>query len=267
MPKSKSDKLKYLSAVACGVNPYTDHPDQKKWFDYGKETAHMLMHHQNAKTKDPALLAEIMRRCETEATGWLQMNPPDYAGAAKQYLNLESHMFAAGYDSAAIKEAKLRTDHFIGLSGPEWQDDVLAVALFNREAVSMLPCCASCGKSAEYKRLFCGKCGIAVYCGKQCQKKHWDEGHRKLCRQQKTCGACKKLLEKPMKCGKCSAVFYCNKEHQTWHWKHGHKKTCTQLRRTIDISGDVHAVDIEPQATGRIEDALAALSLSEHKKE
>jgi hypothetical protein len=82
MPKSKSDKLKYLSGWACGVNPYTDHPDQKKWYDYGKETGLLGLRYQNAKVKDPALLQEIMNRFETEATGWLQMNPPDYAGAA-----------------------------------------------------------------------------------------------------------------------------------------------------------------------------------------
>ena len=91
MPKSKSDKLKHLSNWACGVKPMTDHPDQKKWFDYGKKTTSLHMLYET--NKDPTLLQEIMQRCETEATGWLEMKPSDYAGAAKQYLNLESHMF------------------------------------------------------------------------------------------------------------------------------------------------------------------------------
>ena len=225
MPKSKSDKLKYLSAWACGVEPLTDHPDQKKWYDYGRETAYLGMCYE--KTKDPALLQQIMQRCETEATGWLAMDPPDYAGAAKQYMNIEGQMFSSGHDKAAIKEAMARTDHYIRISGPVWHDDLLATCEYNREQLSLLPCCACCGKSADQKRFFCGKCGIAVYCGKQCQKQHWDEGHRELCGTQKTCSACKKLLDKKMKCGKCNAVFYCNKEHQTWHWKHGgHKKEC-----------------------------------------
>jgi hypothetical protein len=254
MPKSDKlkDKLKYLSAVACGVNPMTDHPDQKKWFDYGKETGYILMHYQNAKTKDPALLQEVMQRCETEATGWLEMKPPDYAGAAKQYINLEGHMFATGHDSAAIQQAMLRTDYYISLSGPQWQNDLLAVAELNREAVSMLPCCACCGKSAEEKRFFCGKCGIAVYCGKECQKQHWDKAHRELCGKQKMCAACKKLLENPMLCGRCNTVSYCNKAHQTWHWKHGHKKECVPCKGPESSSLSL---------------SFAALLLSEQKKE
>jgi len=282
MPKSK--KLKYSSAWAVCAKPSTNHPDQKKWYDYGKETALLGKRYENAKVKDPALLQEIMNRFETEATGWLQMNPPDYAGAAKQYLNLESHMFAAGYDSAAIKEAKLRTDHFIDLSGPEWHAQLVEVREYNRELLSMLPCCACCGKSAEYKRLFCGKCNIAVYCGKQCQKLHWNQEHRELCGKQKMCAACKKLLNTRLMCNRCNVAWYCNKAHQTWHWKYGgHKKVCSQLSCTIHISKDVHAVDIEPQqtteqkdvhavdiepqqTTEQIEDALTALSLSEQKK-
>ena len=116
----------------------------------------------------------------------------------------------------------------------------------------MLPCCACCGKSAEYKRLFCGKCNIAVYCGKQCQKLHWDEGHRELCGEQKMCAACKKLLDTRLMCNRCNDAWYCNKAHQTWHWKHGHKKECVPCNAPESSSLSL---------------SLAALSLSEQKKE
>ncbi len=81
-------KLKYTPAVLCGVVPKTEYPDQKKWFEYGRETGLLTVLYNN--TKDPALLEQIMQRCETEADAWLRMVPPDYAGAAKQWINLEA---------------------------------------------------------------------------------------------------------------------------------------------------------------------------------
>jgi hypothetical protein len=83
MSKPKPERYNYTGAVACGLTPMTDHPDQKKWFDYGRETGLLTLRY--LETKDVTLLPEIMQRCETEANAWLGMDPPDYAGAAKQW--------------------------------------------------------------------------------------------------------------------------------------------------------------------------------------
>lgn len=225
MSKPKPERYNYTGAVACGLTPMTDHPDQKKWYDYGRETGLLTLRY--LETKDVTLLPEIMQRCETEANAWLGMDPPDYAGAAKQWVNLEGHRFVAGCDKAAIQEATDKTNEYIRLSGA-WQERIEAARAYNREQESLLACCAMCGKCTpqEQKRLFCGQCKWAVYCGAECQKQHWQQGHKELCGKQAHCAACFKLLEVPMKCTRCNAVWYCNKAHQTWHWKKGHKRDC-----------------------------------------
>jgi len=38
--------------------------------------------------------------------------------------------------------------------------------------------CTFCGKEATHE---CGNCGIAVYCGKSCQKSHWKSNHSLVC--------------------------------------------------------------------------------------
>lgn len=39
--------------------------------------------------------------------------------------------------------------------------------------------CFMCGKSSK---AVCAKCKVMKYCSKECQKKHWKEGHKKVCR-------------------------------------------------------------------------------------
>jgi hypothetical protein len=226
MPKPR--KVKYIEAMAVGTVPMTDHPDQKKWFYYGCETVVLMKRFNSTAEHDPAWLAllhEILPRCETEARGWLAMVPPDYAGAAKQWISIESYRFAAGYDKAAVEEAMDTVDDYIRLSGPEWYDTLVAVRKYNREQRVLLACCAHCGKYLR-KRNFCQKCMLAAYCGKECQQKHWDEGHREVCGKQKKCEECGKVLEKPLRCSRCKAVWYCDTAHQAQHWEKCHKNVC-----------------------------------------
>jgi hypothetical protein len=116
-------------------------------------------------------------------------------------------------------------DDYIRLSGPEWYDTLVAVRKYNREQRVLLACCAHCGKYLR-KRNFCQKCMVAAYCGKECQQKHWDEGHREVCGKQKKCEECGKVLEKPLRCSRCKAVWYCDTAHQAQHWEKCHKNVC-----------------------------------------
>ena len=40
--------------------------------------------------------------------------------------------------------------------------------------------CANCQLPRAYKKL-CSRCRAASYCSEECQRKHWENGHRKLC--------------------------------------------------------------------------------------
>jgi hypothetical protein len=219
----KPEKLKYTAQVLCGAAPMTDHPDQKKWYEYGVQSGVLIQHYND--TQNRALLPLIFERCETEIKGWLALD--DYGGAAKQCLTIEALMVSTGCDTAAVKEAMDRTDDYIRRSTkwPKWHDELVAVRDFNRNEHSMLASCAYCGKCLQ-KRNFCKKCMIAMYCDQQCQQKHWDEGHRELCGKQKHCKTCKKLLEKPLRCTRCKAAFYCNTDHQKHDWDKCHKHEC-----------------------------------------
>jgi hypothetical protein len=137
-------------------------------------------------------------------------------------------MFQLGYDKHTINAVKEEADKYVRLSPAHKQEDLRAKYNHNVNAISLLACCAECGKFTpkEQRRLFCAQCHIAVYCGPECQKKHWKEGHRELCGQQRWCQACGKLLEKPLFCARCGTVCYCDKDHQKHDWKWSHKKKC-----------------------------------------
>ena len=201
----------------------TNLPVWGELYDYGMESNMMVVEYRHSK--DPALLQEILERSRFERDAWLRMSPPEYAGAAKQCLNIEGHLFQLGYDKHAIKAAQDETDRYIGLSAPNWQEQLDAYRDGGREAMSKLPSCACCGKHIADKRLFCGQCMTAVYCSPVCQKEHWDKVHREQCGLP-GCGFCGKIPEKPMKCGQCMQVTYCNKECQIPHWQCKHKKEC-----------------------------------------
>jgi len=224
MPKPV--KYKCSTAVVGDAAPVFDKPGWKELYYYGMHTGDMSVEYD--ETKDPVLGEEILKRMRFERDAWLRMTPPEFPGAAKKSITIAFHMFSLGFDKHTINLAKEEAEQYIALSPVDKQPLLREVYKHNLFATSLLTCCAECGKytSHEQKRLFCGQCKIAVYCGPVCQKKHWDEGHHDLCNKQRMCAACGKLLEKPLKCGRCNAVWYCDKGHQEHHWKWSHKKNC-----------------------------------------
>jgi len=90
----------------------------------------------------------------------------------------------------------------------------------------------------------CPKCKETFYCGPQCQKAHWQAGHRSACKAPSpavmekpeskpasTCGACgKEGVSKT--CSGCKQVKYCNRTCQSQHWKGGHKARCMVIQAT-----------------------------------
>lgn len=221
----KPEKLKCKSMILLD-SKRTNLPGWGELYDYGIETGKMIEEH--GQSKDPAFLQEILRRTRHERDQWLSFSPPEFAGAAKQCINIEGLLVQLGGDKHAMQSAQNETDRYFQLSSPSWQVELDAYREFSREEMSKLPSCACCDKYITDKRLFCGKCCIVVYCGAECQKEHWDKGHREQCGLP-GCGFCGKVPEKPMKCGKCLQVTYCSKHCQTRDWhsgKHPHKKKC-----------------------------------------
>ena len=194
MPKPVKFKSTPMVLVDC---KRTNKPGWGELYDYGMETGIMMS--QYGESNDPVLLNEIILRCINERDGWLKMKPkPEYPGAAKQCINIENHLFRLGYDKHAMKAAQDETDRYIELSPPDWQSQLQAYVEVSRENMTMLPSCACCDKAITGKRLFCGQCKIAVYCGTDCQKQHWSQVHREQCGKP-GCGFCGKIPQKPMK--------------------------------------------------------------------
>ena len=223
----KPVKHKYKSMVVLDCER-TNLPVWGELYDYGMETSCKSAEYE--QSQDPALLQEIVERSRFERDAWLRMSPPEYAGAAKQCLNLEANLFQLGYDKHVLKAAQDESDRYIELSAPEWQEQLQAYREYSRRMLTMMPSCACCSKRIAGKRLFCGKCNVVVYCGVECQKEHWTKVHREQCGLP-GCWYCGKIPEKVMKCGKCMQVTYCDKECQTRDWNQGHKKKC-QARAT-----------------------------------
>lgn len=59
-------------------------------------------------------------------------------------------------------------------------------------------CCNNCNTDLGKKGgLKCSACSTVVYCGKECQKEHWKNGHRKECKVLKELNVGVKVLEAP----------------------------------------------------------------------
>jgi hypothetical protein len=234
MPKPVKFKI---TPMICMDSKRTNKPGWGELYDYGLVTGQMMA--DNGQSDDPVLLNAIMERCKVERDGWLNIKPePEYAGAAKQCINIENYLFRLGCDKDGMKAAQEETDRYIELSRPYWKPQLELYRDVNREARKILPSCACCDKVIIGKRLFCGQCKIAVYCGTDCQKQHWSEVHREQCGKP-GCALCGKIPEKPMKCGRCLQVVYCQKECQIRHWKYGtdkknaHKNVCVAVEEDL----------------------------------
>jgi hypothetical protein len=214
-------------AVVCDSAPDLLKPGWKELYDYGIETGALGLRY--SQTKDPALGRELLQRCYFEAEKWLQMDPPEYAGAAKQFINAEGHLFTLGHDGDTVQAAEKNTDHFVGLSAASWRAQLREACEINREARSFLPCCAGCGKYQPGNGVMCTGCNVAEYCTLACKERHWEEIHKTRCTKHRACEACSNMPVKHLKCGRCKVATYCNKAHQAWHWSRGHKKECKKV--------------------------------------
>ena len=225
-PKEKGKKIARKQVVGLVVSDSI--PSTKEgWTDlynYGIQSGQMMNTFNDSKDGD--LARTIIDRMHYEHDKWLKMTPPEYAGAAKCSLNIETIEFQIGANKQRMTELQEVTDEEIKQSAANWQDNLQEVRENNRNARSMLSCCERCGKLVE-KRRFCGKCRTAFYCGGDCQKLDWDAGHRDECGKLVVCACCGKLLRDPiMTCARCRGPKYCNRVHQAWHWSHGHKREC-----------------------------------------
>jgi hypothetical protein len=223
-PKPKPTKITSRLAVVCDTAPDLFKPGWKELYDYGIATAALSVRYKD--TKDVALGHQVMERSLDEAEKWLQMEPPEYPGAAKKYINMEETMFTMGYTKLAMKPVEDKTDEYIARSNAGWRVQLREACEINREARSFLPCCAGCGKHQPSDGIMCTGCHIAEYCSLPCQQQHWEQLHAKRCGKQRACAACGNLPVKHLKCGRCMDATYCNKTHQLWHWTQAHKKEC-----------------------------------------
>lgn len=51
----------------------------------------------------------------------------------------------------------------------------------NMDSTHMCACCGR-GREGGLKLKPCSQCKVAVYCGEECQRKHWKDGHKSNCR-------------------------------------------------------------------------------------
>jgi len=220
----KPTKFTSNAVLVREVAPNVHNPVYKRLYEYGIVTGNLVL--QNQKDKDPAKAKEILERCVFECEAWLAMSPPEYDGAAKQYINIESLMFQLGYDSNALKITEQKSDDIIAKCTTNLQRQLREAVGINREQRSFLPCCAGCGKHQPSDGIMCTGCHIAEYCSLPCQQQHWEQLHAKRCGKQRACAACGNLPVKHLKCGRCMDATYCCKAHQSWHWSYEHKKEC-----------------------------------------
>ena len=68
-----------------------------------------------------------------------------------------------------------------GGAGPEEEKEDAAEAIVEDAAPKVDPECYLCAMSLTGDQLRCAKCKRATYCGRSCQKKHWQGGHREEC--------------------------------------------------------------------------------------
>ena len=108
--------------------------------------------------------------------------------------------------------------------------------------------CNFCSKHSDTLKK-CKRCGVAQYCGKECQVNHWQQ-HKLECKtlsqtgrssaqnhslataedpilpKVKTCAFCGSCSAKLKFCTKCGKASYCGRECQKRHWS-DHKKNCS----------------------------------------
>ncbi len=96
--------------------------------------------------------------------------------------NKEFYEYMTKNGSAPVKLSQNAVDNILTRSGiKQGQLGLVGPDLVRKSELSK---CHTCGKqetcNGEFKR--CSRCKKPYYCGKECQMKHWKEGHREECK-------------------------------------------------------------------------------------
>lgn len=87
--------------------------------------------------------------------------------------------------------------------------------------------CVVCDKTTKV-RVKCGRCCVTFYCGTECQRKHWQNGHKENYqappKYSEQCLVCSEQTK--LRCGKCNKAAYCSTGCQKLHWHKKHKIEC-----------------------------------------
>ncbi len=95
----------------------------------------------------------------------------------KEYVPLKDHEFT-------LRRKRGPSDAKIIIVSKERMRD-LGTTADRDSALVELHQCGSCGKNeaALGKFLNCARCKSVSYCGRDCQKNHWQNGHKKICKE------------------------------------------------------------------------------------
>lgn len=97
----------------------------------------------------------------------------------------EKNVDTAVLDTPVVRPLKPREDDYIKFRDSRWkpegQPDMGPLAsILGDMTYAHYDRCAQCTKEATKK---CSKCKIVRYCTRECQSKHWNEGHKKRCQK------------------------------------------------------------------------------------
>eukprot|EP01083_Nonionella_stella_P208972 757953_1 len=96
----------------------------------------------------------------------------------------------------------------------------------------------------------CKGCKSTYYCGKSCQKRHWNSRHRLNCSAENECawGACPNSNNIPMpklkRCKGCKATYYCGKPCQKRHWNSLHRFNCSEIQTNENLNEEKKEIPV-----------------------
>ena len=143
----------------------------------------------------------------------------------------------SGCRSLVALTSKLDAIHGLEIIGaddvPRFDEDARIWKRLARRQCDCFECTRQFGLDAPRLKV-CGRCGLATYCGVECQRAHWDwhrEVHCAIIRSQRrrTCDVCHRRAKHDSPvfpvCD-CGARRYCGEECQAKDWAAGHSETC-----------------------------------------
>eukprot|EP01083_Nonionella_stella_P170997 583197_1 len=106
----------------------------------------------------------------------------------------------------------------------------------------------------------CKGCKSTYYCGKSCQKRHWNSRHRLNCSDENECAweACPNSNNIPgpklkrckgckatYYCGKrCKSTYYCGKSCQKRHWNSLHRLNCSEIQTNENLNEEKKEIPV-----------------------